>query len=166
TSSSLSGSSSMNTDELDSISRSLSESESLSTSISSSLSESLSVSSSLSGSSSMNTDELDSISRSLSESESLNTSSSLSASASLIDSLSESLSNTISSENMNDGNNGNMIGTTNPGSVNKVSSESLKHNVQHKKLPQTGDSSTNAGVLGGLFVLTSLALMKAKKKKD
>ena len=126
----------MNTDELDSISRSLSESESLSTSISSSLSESLSVSSSLS------------------------------ASASLIDSLSESLSNTISSENMNDGNNGNMIGTTNPGSVNKVSSNSLKHTVQRKELPQTGDSSTNAGVLGGLFVLTSLALMKAKKKKD
>ena len=166
TSSSLSGSSSMNTDELDSISRSLSESESLSTSISSSLSESLSVSSSLSGSSSMNTDELDSISRSLSESESLSTSSSLSASASLIDSLSESLSNTISSENMNDGNNGNMIGTTNPGAVNKVSSDSLKHTVQRKELPQTGDSSTNAGVLGGLFVLTSLALMKAKKKKD
>ena len=166
TSSSLSGSSSMNTDESDSISRSLSESESLSTSISSSLSESLSVSSSLSGSSSMNTDELDSISRSLSESESLSISSSLSASASLIDSLSESLSNTISSENMNDGNNGNMIGTTNPGLVNKVSSESLKHNVQHKKLPQTGDSSANTGVLGGLFVLTSLALMKAKKKKD
>ena len=78
----------------------------------------------------------------------------------------KSLSNTISSENMNDGNNGNMIGTTNPGSVNKVSSESLKHNVQHKKLPQTGDSSANTGVLGGLFVLTSLALMKAKKKKD
>ncbi len=166
TSSSLSGSSSMNTDESDSISRSLSESESLSTSISSSLSESLSVSSSLSGSSSMNTDELDSISRSLSESESLSTSSSLSASASLIDSLSESLSNTISSENMNDGNNGNMIGTTNPGSLNKVSSNSLKHTVQRKELPQTGDSSTNAGVLGGLFVLTSLALMKAKKKKD
>ncbi|OUN15824.1 hypothetical protein B5G36_10340 [Ligilactobacillus salivarius] len=114
----------------------------------------------------MNTDELDSISRSLSESESLSTSSSLSASASLIDSLSESLSNTISSENMNDGNNGNMIGTTNPGAVNKVSSDSLKHTVQRKELPQTGDSSTNAGVLGGLFVLTSLALMKAKKKKD
>ena len=163
TSSSLSGSSSMNTDESDSISRSLSESESLSTSISSSLSESLSVSSSLSGSSSMNTDELDSISRSLSESESLSTSSSLSASASLVDSLSESLSNTISSENMNDGN---MIATTNPGAVNKVSSDSLKHTVQRKELPQTGDSSTNAGVLGGLFVLTSLALMKAKKKKD
>ena len=90
----------------------------------------------------------------------------MSASASLIDSLSESLSNTISSENMNDGNNGNMIGTTNPGSVNKVSSNSLKHTVQRKELPQTGDSSTNAGVLGGLFVLTSLALMKAKKKKD
>ena len=165
-STSLSGSSSMNTDESDSLSRSLSESESLSTSISSSLSESLSVSSSLSGSSSMNTDESDSISRSLSESESLSTSSSLSASASLIDSLSESLSNTISSENMNDGNNGNTIATTNPGSVNKVSSESLKHNVQHKKLPQTGDSSANTGILGGLFVLTSLALMKAKKKKD
>ena len=114
----------------------------------------------------MNTDESDSISRSLSESESLSTSSSLSASASLIDSLSESLSNTISSENMNDGNNGNTIATTNPGSVNKVSSESLKHNVQHKKLPQTGDSSANTGILGGLFVLTSLALMKAKKKKD
>ncbi|MDM8273317.1 accessory Sec-dependent serine-rich glycoprotein adhesin [Ligilactobacillus salivarius] len=143
-STSLSGSSSMNTDESDSISRSLSESESLSTSISSSLSESLSVSSSLSGS------------------ESLSTSSSLSASASLIDSLSESLSNTISSENMNDGN---MIGTTNPGSVNKVSSESLKHNVQHKKLPQTGDSSANTGVLGGLFVLTSLTLLRDKKKR-
>ena len=111
----------------------------------------------------MNTDESESISRSLNESESLSTSSSLSASASLIDSLSESLSNTISSENMNDGN---MIATTNPGSVNKVSSESLKHNVQHKKLPQTGDSSANTGILGGLFVLTSLALMKAKKKKD
>ncbi len=159
-SSSLSGSSSMNTDESNSLSRSLSESESLSES----LSTSSSLSTSLSGSSSMNTDELDSISRSLSES--LSTSSSLSASASLIDSLSESLSNTISSENMNDGNNGNMIGTTNPGAVNKVSSDSLKHTVQRKELPQTGDSSTNAGVLGGLFVLTSLALMKAKKKKD
>ena len=109
----------------------------------------------------MNTDASDSLSRSLSES--LSTSSSLSASASLIDSLSESLSNTISSENMNDGN---MIATTNPGAVNKVSSDSLKHTVQRKELPQTGDSSTNAGVLGGLFVLTSLALMKAKKKKD
>lgn len=107
-----------------------------------------------------------SLSTSSSLSESLSTSSSLSASASLIDSLSESLSNTISSENMNDGNNGNMIGTTNPGAVNKVSSDSLKHTVQRKELPQTGDSSTNAGVLGGLFVLTSLALMKAKKKKD
>ena len=157
---SLSGSSSMNTDESNSLSRSLSESESLSES----LSISSSLSKSLSGSSSMNTDELDSISRSLSES--LSTSSFLSASASLIDSLSESLSNTISSENMNDGNNGNTIVTTNPGSVNKVSSESLKHNVQHKKLPQMGDSSANTGVLGGLFVLTSLALMKAKKKKD
>ncbi|MGN8885579.1 LPXTG cell wall anchor domain-containing protein, partial [Ligilactobacillus salivarius] len=123
---------------------------------SSSLSESLSTSSSLS----------ESLSTSSSLSESLSTSSSLSASASLIDSLSESLSNTISSENMNDGNNGNMIVTTNPGAVNKVSSDSLKHTVQRKELPQTGDSSTNAGVLGGLFVLTSLALMKAKKKKD
>ena len=151
----------MNTDASDSLSRSLSESESLSESLSASTSSSLSTS--LSGSSSMNTDELDSISRSLSESESLSTSSSLSASASLIDSLSESLSNTISSENMNDGN---MIATTNPGAVNKVSSDSLKHTVQRKELPQTGDSSTNAGVLGGLFVLTSLALMKAKKKKD
>ena len=150
----------MNTDESNSLSRSLSESESLSES----LSISSSLSKSLSGSSSMNTDELDSISRSLSES--LSTSSFLSASASLIDSLSESLSNTISSENMNDGNNGNMIATTNPGAVNKVSSDSLKHTVQRKELPQTGDSSTNAGVLGGLFVLTSLALMKAKKKKD
>ena len=144
----------------------MSESESLSES----LSTSSSLSKSLSGSSSMNTDELNSLSRSLSEneslSESLSTLSSLSASASLIDSLSESLSNTISSENMNDGNNGNMIGTTNPGAVNKVSSDSLKHTVQRKELPQTGDSSTNAGVLGGLFVLTSLALMKAKKKKD
>ena len=151
-----------------SASTSLSESLSASTSLNESLSASTSssLSTSLSGSSSMNTDELDSISRSLSESESLSTSSSLSASASLIDSLSESLSNTISSENMNDGNNGNMIGTTNPGSVNKVSSNSLKHTVQRKELPQTGDSSTNAGVLGGLFVLTSLALMKAKKKKD
>ena len=164
TSSSLSESLSTSTSFSESLSTSSSLSESLSTS--SSLSESLSVSSSLSGSSSMNTDELDSISRSLSESESLSISSSLSASASLIDSLSESLSNTISSENMNDGNNGNMIGTTNPGSVNKVSSNSLKHTVQRKELPQTGDSSTNAGVLGGLFVLTSLALMKAKKKKD
>ena len=161
-STSLSGSSSMNTDESDSLSRSLSESESLSES----LSTSSSLSKSLSGSSSMTTDESDSISRSLSESESLSTSSSLSASASLIDSLSESLSNTISSENMNDGINGNMIATTNPGAVNKVSSDSLKHTVQRKELPQTGDSSTNAGVLGGLFVLTSLALMKAKKKKD
>ena len=165
-SSSLSGSSSMNTDASDSLSRSLSESESLSES----LSTSSSLSKSLSGSSSMNTDASDSLSRSLSESESLSeslsTSSSLSASASLIDSLSESLSNTISSENMNDGNNGNMIATTNPGAVNKVSSDSLKHTVQRKELPQTGDSSTNAGVLGGLFVLTSLALMKAKKKKD
>ena len=98
----------------------------------------------------MSTDALDSLSRSLS----------------ISSSLSESLSNTISSENMNDGNNGNTIVTTNPGSVNKVSSESLKYNVQHKKLPQTGDSSANTGVLGGLFVLTSLALMKAKKKKD
>ena len=114
------------------------------------LSESLSASTSLSGSSSMSTDALDSLSRSLS----------------ISSSLSESLSNTISSENMNNGNNGNTIGTTNPGSVNKVSSNSLKHTVQRKELPQTGDSSTNAGVLGGLFVLTSLALMKAKKKKD
>ena len=169
---SLSGSSSMNTDASDSLSRSLSES--LSTSLSKSLSGSSSMntdasdslSRSLSGSSSMNTDASDSISRFLSESESLSTSSSLSASASLIDSLSESLSNTISSENMNDGTNGNMIATTNPGAVNKVSSDSLKHTVQRKELPQTGDSSTNAGVLGGLFVLTSLALMKAKKKKD
>src|SRR5699024_10522586 len=108
----------------------------------------------------------ESLSTSSSLSESLSTSSSLSASASLIDSLSESLSNTISSENMNDGNNGTMIGTTNPGAVNKVSSDSLKHTVQRKELPQTGDSSTNAGVVGRLFVLTSLALMKAKKKKD
>ena len=136
----------MTTDASDSISRFLSES--LSTS--SSLSEFLSTSSSLSGSSSMSTDALDSLSRSLS----------------ISSSLSESLSNTISSENMNDGNNGNTIVTTNPGSVNKVSSNSLKHTVQRKELPQTGDSSTNAGVLGGLFVLTSLALMKAKKKKD
>ncbi|MYU93698.1 LPXTG cell wall anchor domain-containing protein [Lactobacillus salivarius] len=136
----------MTTDASDSISRFLSES--LSTS--SSLSEFLSTSSSLSGSSSMSTDALDSLSRSLS----------------ISSSLSESLSNTISSENMNDGNNGNTIVTTNPGSVNKVSSDSLKHTVQRKELPQTGDSSTNVGVIGGLFVLTSLALMKAKKKKD
>ena len=136
----------MTTDASDSISRFLSES--LSTS--SSLSEFLSTSSSLSGSSSMSTDALDSLSRSLS----------------ISSSLSESLSNTISSENMNDGNNGNTIVTTNPGSVNKVSSNSLKHTVQRKELPQTGDSSTNVGVIGGLFVLTSLALMKAKKKKD
>ena len=136
----------MSTDASDSLSRFLSES--LSTS--SSLSEFLSTSSFLSGSSSMSTDALDSLSRSLS----------------ISSSLSESLSNTISSENMNDGNNGNTIVTTNPGSVNKVSSDSLKHTVQRKELPQTGDSSTNAGVLGGLFVLTSLALMKAKKKKD
>ena len=165
TSSSLSESLSTSSSLSESLSTSSSLSESLSTS--SSLSESLSTSSSLSkslsGSSSMNTDASDSLSRSLSESESLSTSSSLSASASLIDSLSESLSNTISSENMNDGN---MIATTNPGAVNKVSSDSLKHTVQRKELPQTGDSSTNAGVLGGLFVLTSLALMKAKKKKD
>src|SRR5699024_9382842 len=132
-------------------------SESLSTS--SSLSESLSTSSSLSESLSTSSSLSESLSTSSSLSESLSTSSSLSASASLIDSLSESLSNTISSENMNDGNNGNMIGTTNPGAVNKVSSDSLKHTVQRKELPQTGDSSTNAGVLGGLFVLTSLALM-------
>src|SRR5699024_932239 len=127
----------------------------------SSLSESLSTSSSLSESLSTSSSLSESLSTSSSLSESLSTSSSLSASASLIDSLSESLSNTISSENMNDGNNGNMIGTTNPGAVNKVSSDSLKHTVQRKELPQTGDSSTNAGVLGGLFVLTSLALMKA-----
>ena len=124
----------------------------------------MSTSSSLSGSSSMSTDASDSLSRSLSES--LSTSSSLSESLSISFSLSESLSNTASSENMNDGNNGNTMVTTNPGSVNKVSSNSLKHTVQRKELPQTGDSSTNAGVLGGLFVLTSLALMKAKKKKD
>src|SRR5699024_4121625 len=148
----------------ESLSTSSSLSESLSTS--SSLSESLSTSSSLSESSSTSSSLSESLSTSSSLSESLSTSSSLSASASLIDSLSESLSNTISSENMNDGNNGNMIGTTNPGEVNKVSSDSLKHTVQRKELPQTGDSSTNAGVLGGLFVLTSLALMKAKKKKD
>ena len=148
----------------ESLSTSSSLSESLSTS--SSLSESLSTSSSLSESLSTSSSLSESLSTSSSLSESLSTSSSLSASASLIDSLSESLSNTISSENMNDGNNGNMIGTTNPGSVNKVSSNSLKHTVQRKELPQTGDSSTNAGVLGGLFVLTSLALMKAKKKKD
>src|SRR5699024_6480094 len=116
---------------------------------SSSLSESLSTSSSLSESLSTSSSLSESLSTSSSLSESLSTSSSLSASASLIDSLSESLSNTISSENMNDGNNGNMIGTTNPGAVNKVSSDSLKHTVQRKELPQTGDSSTNAGVLGG-----------------
>ncbi|MCO7135727.1 MULTISPECIES: LPXTG cell wall anchor domain-containing protein [Ligilactobacillus] len=55
--------------------------------------------------------------------------------------------------------------TTNPGLANKASSNSLKHNVEHKKLPQTGDSSTNTGVLGGLFVLTSLTLLRAKKKR-
>ena len=168
TSSSLSESLSTSSSLSESLSTSSSLSESLSTS--SSLSESLSTSSSLSESLSESLSTSSSLSESLSTSsslsESLSTSSSLSASASLIDSLSESLSNTISSENMNDGNNGNMIGTTNPGAVNKVSSDSLKHTVQRKELPQTGDSSTNAGVLGGLFVLTSLALMKAKKKKD
>ena len=147
TSSSLSESLSTSSSLSESLSTSSSLSESLSTS--SSLSESLSVSTSLSGSSSMSTDASDSLSRSLS----------------ISSSLSESLSNTISSENMNDGNNGNTIATTNPGSVNKVSSESLKHNVQHKKLPQTGDSSANTGVLGGLFVLTSLTLLRAKKKR-
>ncbi len=45
-------------------------------------------------------------------------------------------------------------------------SDSLKHSVRRQTLPQTGDNTNNTGVLGGLFVLTSLALLGAKKKKD
>ena len=72
------------------------------------------------------------------------------------------MSNSLSNEGKTDGN---AVVTTNSVTAGKVSSDSLKHNVQHKKLPQTGDSSANTGVLGGLFVLTSLALLRAKKKR-
>ncbi|UTX36746.1 LPXTG cell wall anchor domain-containing protein [Ligilactobacillus salivarius] len=94
---------------------------------------------------------------------------SMSLSASLNESLSQAQSNTGSTNtSLSNSTNGNntVVTPTNFVSNNKVASDSLKHSVRRQTLPQTGDNTNNTGVLGGLFVLTSLALLGAKKKKD
>ena len=157
-----------------SISTSISNSESLSNSISAneSLSSSVSASESLSNSLSLSTSlsrSQDGIDQSERESLSASESMSMSLSASLNESLSQAQSNTDSTNtSLSNSTNGNntVVTPTNFVSNNKVASDSLKHSVRRQTLPQTGDNTNNTGVLGGLFVLTSLALMKAKKKKD
>lgn len=111
----------------------------------------------------------DGIDQSERESLSASESMSMSLSASLNESLSQAQSNTGSTNtSLSNSTNGNntVVTPTNFVSNNKVASDSLKHSVRRQTLPQTGDNTNNTGVLGGLFVLTSLALLGAKKKKD
>lgn len=190
TSVSLSDSLSTSMSTSDSISTSKSDSISTSTSLSGSTSESESNSTSISDSESVSTSTSTSLSTSDSTSTSESLSTSMSGSQSISDSTSTSMSGSTSTSESNSMHPSDSMSMhhTHSTSTSRLSSEATtstsesqstlsatsevtKHNgtpaQSEKRLPDTGDSIKQNGLLGGVMtLLVGLGLMKRKKKKD